>query len=324
YKATLTGYSTTASYDVRLRVVDDLGTTTVNLNSLGTESVPLDVTQRGIAVGKIHSGSGANLQVGSGGISSEGPLTGSGFNALNHTRYNDKSNYLGAGYISGGNEKPNWFGPGKLKPQMLHARNFSGAPGGWHDALWISSYTGNDVKGSNVLLLDKSANRIGYARQNFDSTTWGKYVKIWDSTNDGSGSGLDADLLDGKHASTIINEAINGVTVPKPFTKGSNTNGKWIKFSDGTIIAERKVTVTYTHNQKIPNFAYNMPVSMPTDSYVGVSLRSVYTANSEAEIDIYDNFDFLVVGKRGNQWIMKPNLFNRYGSVSYGANNGNW
>ena len=113
-------------------------------------------------------------------------------------------------------------------------------------------------------------------------------------------------------------------SVTAPFTKGSNTNGKWIKFSDGTIIAERKVTVTYTHGVKIPNFAYNMPVSMPTDSYVGVSLRSIYTANSEAEIDIYDNFDFLVVGKRGNQWIMKPNLFNRYGSVSYGANGGKW
>ena len=113
-------------------------------------------------------------------------------------------------------------------------------------------------------------------------------------------------------------------SVSTPFTKGSNTNGKWIKFSDGTIIAERNVTVTYTHGKKIPNFAYNMPVSMPTNSYVGVSLRSIYTANSEAETDIYDNFDFLVVGKRGNQWIMKPNLFNRYGSVSYGANNGNW
>ena len=113
-------------------------------------------------------------------------------------------------------------------------------------------------------------------------------------------------------------------SVSTPFTKGSNTNGKWIKFSDGTIIAERNVTVTYAHGKKIPNFAYNMPVSMPTNSYVGVSLRSIYTANSEAETDIYDNFDFLVVGKRGNQWIMKPNLFNRYGSVSYGANNGNW
>lgn len=238
YKATLTGYSTTASYDVRLRVVDALGTTTVNLNSLGTESVPLDVTQRGIGVGKIHSGGGANLQVGSGGISSEGPLTGSGFNALNHTRYNDKSNYLGAGYISGGNEKPDWFGSGKLKPQMLHARNFSGAPGGWLDALWISSYTGNDVKGSNVLLFDKSANRIGYARQNYDSTTWGKYVKIWDSANDGSGSGLDADLLDGKHASTIISEAINGVKTGGATTGAVSGRGRWFQTGDLLICTQ--------------------------------------------------------------------------------------
>src|SRR5699024_3309352 len=75
YKGTLTGYSTTASSSVRLRVVDALGTTTVNLNSLGTESVPLDVTQRGIGDGKIQSGGGAKLQVGSGGIDSEGKIT---------------------------------------------------------------------------------------------------------------------------------------------------------------------------------------------------------------------------------------------------------
>src|SRR5699024_8128065 len=100
YKATLTGYSTTASYDVRLRVVDALGTTTVNLNSLGTESVPLDVTQRGIAVGKIHSGGGANLQVGSGGIESEGGylpiLVPSGANLNDYTTPGIYYNYANA------------------------------------------------------------------------------------------------------------------------------------------------------------------------------------------------------------------------------------
>ena len=74
YKATLTGYSNTVSYDVRLRVVDALGTTTVNLNSLGTESVPLDVTQRGIGVGRIHDNGAYDLQVGSGGIKTDGHL----------------------------------------------------------------------------------------------------------------------------------------------------------------------------------------------------------------------------------------------------------
>src|SRR5699024_10599131 len=102
YKATLTGYSTTASYDVRLRVVDALGTTTVNLNSLGTESVPLDVTQRGIGVGKIHSGSGANLQVGSGGISNEGHYNSLNFNTL-ETSNSGKSGFIAKGIPMSGN-----------------------------------------------------------------------------------------------------------------------------------------------------------------------------------------------------------------------------
>jgi hypothetical protein len=37
--------------------------------------------------------------------------------------------------------------------------------------------------------------------------TWSGWKEIWDSGNDGSGSGLDADLLDGYHASTTHNAA---------------------------------------------------------------------------------------------------------------------
>ena len=75
YKSTLTGYSETVSYDVRLRVVDSLGTTTILLNSLGTESVPLDASRNGIGIGTMHSGGGAHLQVGEMGIDSAGPIT---------------------------------------------------------------------------------------------------------------------------------------------------------------------------------------------------------------------------------------------------------
>lgn len=75
YNATLTGYSETVSYDVRLRVVDSLGTTTILLNSLGTESVPLDASRNGIGIGTMHSGGGAHLQVGEMGIDSAGPIT---------------------------------------------------------------------------------------------------------------------------------------------------------------------------------------------------------------------------------------------------------
>lgn len=75
YNTSLTGYSETVSYDVRLRVVDALGTTTILLNSLGTESVPLDASRNGIGIGTMHSGGGAHLQVGEMGIDSAGPIT---------------------------------------------------------------------------------------------------------------------------------------------------------------------------------------------------------------------------------------------------------
>lgn len=74
-KVTLNGYTQTVSYDIRLRVVDSLGTTTILLNSLGTESVPFDASRYGVGIGIMHSGNGAHLQVGEMGIDSEGPIT---------------------------------------------------------------------------------------------------------------------------------------------------------------------------------------------------------------------------------------------------------
>ena len=41
------------------------------------------------------------------------------------------------------------------------------------------------------------------------SSTYRQWAQIWDSTNDGSGSGLDADLLDGQHASAFLTSVPN-------------------------------------------------------------------------------------------------------------------
>lgn len=100
------------------------------------------------------------------------------------TQYNGSFNYLGGGYVSGGTEKPNnvVFGAGKLKLQMLAGSNI-GAPSGWYDTLWLSSYTGGDVKGSNLLIFNKGADRIGFSRQDFDSGAWGTYREIWHTGN---------------------------------------------------------------------------------------------------------------------------------------------
>lgn len=318
YKATLTGYSTTASYDVRLRVVDALGTTTVNLNSLGTESVPLDVTQRGIGVGKIHSGGGANLQVGSGGIDTEGKIRENGTIVSEGRHLNYKT------FTVGGNA--NSYYPVIISPQSqfgFHRYSISRAynapaPNTWNtsthrggltlDFEWSgdTNWGGNDKAVRVIewnetyttmvggLKLARSGGLIvwlrgGGAQYRFRSER-GQYAaievklsgftdasgetfpvrtspvaseinnrypvranatlydngnKVWHTGNDGSGSGLDADLLDGKHASTIINEAINGVKTGGATTGAVSGRGRWFQSGDLLICTQVAFINTY-------------------------------------------------------------------------------
>lgn len=92
---------------------------------------------------------------------------------LYHTGY--RPDYIYGTYISGGSEKPNYFGSNKLKLQMLQ-----GPSGwGWSDTLWMSSYAGGDVKGSNQLVISKGSSKIGFRRQNYDATDWGGINEIY-------------------------------------------------------------------------------------------------------------------------------------------------
>ena len=83
--------------------------------------------------------------------------------------------YLTGFYISGGNEKPTYanFGSGKLRLQMLSGNNL-GLTSGWYDVLYMSSYTGGDVKQSHALVLGKNVNgrELYIFNQNYDSATW--------------------------------------------------------------------------------------------------------------------------------------------------------
>lgn len=94
----------------------------------------------------------------------------------------DTHQYLGATYVGGGLRKPSDFGAGRLKLEMVNGGPL-GNDQGWNDVLWLSSYTGSDVKGSNALVFSKYTDEIGFLRQNFDSETWGTYRKIWHSGN---------------------------------------------------------------------------------------------------------------------------------------------
>jgi hypothetical protein len=124
----------------------------------------------------------------------------------NQRVYNRDDNYLGGYYTSGGAEKPNdaIFGAGKLKVAMLSGSNL-GFGGSWNDVLWMSTYTGGDVKNSYAIVGDKYSDNLYFSRQAYDSGSWGTGYKLWHTGNDGAGSGLDADLLDGMTTSASGN-----------------------------------------------------------------------------------------------------------------------
>ena len=87
-------------------------------------------------------------------------------------RSHNHTSLLGT-YVSGGRELPNYFGSNNLKLQMLNT------DWGWADTLWMSSYGGGDVKGSNQLVVSKGGNRIGFRTQNYDSSSWGTLNEIY-------------------------------------------------------------------------------------------------------------------------------------------------
>jgi len=126
---------------------------------------------------------------------------------LDQRTYNSANAYLGSHYINGGTgQKPNnsLLGAGKLKLSMQGSGNL-GFGGSWNDVLWMSSYTGTDVKKSTAIVSSKyDSTSLFVAKQNYDSATWGTGYLLWNTGNDGSGSGLDADTVDGIQASSFL------------------------------------------------------------------------------------------------------------------------
>lgn len=87
-------------------------------------------------------------------------------------------------------------------------------------------------------------NALSFRTRNGDNNTWNPWRKVWHDGNDGSGSGLDADLLDGNHASafalashTHSNYLPNSGTVTHSglisFTGTGSTSG--IRFNSATV-----------------------------------------------------------------------------------------
>ena len=95
---------------------------------------------------------------------------------------------------------PQTLGTGYLRHDFL---NSAGPPGSsYRSVLSLSSYTGGSQWTQLSFNYNQGINTPIYFRQNqYNGSTWSSWHQLWDSVNDGSGSGLDADLLDGQHGS---------------------------------------------------------------------------------------------------------------------------
>ena len=78
----------------------------------------------------------------------------------------------------------------------------SSAAGYADGGAWVAAYSG-----SWVAQIFQNFRNGEITTRGKNNGTWQSWRKQWDSLNDGSGSGLDADLLDGQHASAFLSSA---------------------------------------------------------------------------------------------------------------------
>ena len=113
-----------------------------------------------------------------------------------HRRYYTNvgvAQFLGAQYA--------WYGSspavGDFKPGTLALAMGNGITpqGYWNDILWLSSYTGGDVPLSTAIVSSKGDHRIGYAKQNWNSGSWGFFQEFITTENLGNGLDWDGDKL---------------------------------------------------------------------------------------------------------------------------------
>jgi len=95
---------------------------------------------------------------------------------------------------------PNEVATGRLKVGFTSWANNNTGP--YADFFHFRSYGDSSGGNDNLLMLKKGGTGLRLWQQTFGSTTaYANYVDFWNTGNDGSGSGLDADLLDGKQGS---------------------------------------------------------------------------------------------------------------------------
>ena len=109
---------------------------------------------------------------------------------------------------------------------------------------WRSYSNTTDLSGGMPINIAYTANGNLWTRIGASATTWGTWYKLWSSGNDGAGSGLDADLLDGQQGSYYASAASIGNGQIDGRTSGLGLSGSM----DATANQSGNTTFTVTSN----------------------------------------------------------------------------
>jgi hypothetical protein len=186
------GYDITSSYDVRLRLVDKFYSVT-STKEVSTGVVTMSWGKQGVGIGKIWE-RGA-LDVG-GDVYIAGTLTVPSLIAKINIPSSAPPSAWPVGFVAGivyNNGYPVSYGT---------IFSYKGTTGNSCVQI-LQAWPGSD--GGEAYLYIRSARDVG-------TDVFGPWRKVWSENNDGHGSGLDADLLDGLHASSFVNKAGDTMT----------------------------------------------------------------------------------------------------------------
>ena len=118
---------------------------------------------------------------------------------------------------------PSEFGNTRVRFGFTSYANNNSSP--YADAFHMSSYGDSSGGSANLVMFKKSGIGMRIWQQSFNSSSaYSTYEDVWHTGNDGSGSGLDADLLDGNHASAFVRTNTTSVI----------TGGQALQFSPST------------------------------------------------------------------------------------------
>ena len=176
-------------------------------------------------------------------------------------------------YAIGQSTTPATIGSGHMRLDFWNT--VSGLGSQYRSVLSLSAYTSGSQWTQLAFNYNSSTSEPIYFRQNnYNGASFGAWQQIWDSANDGAGSGLDADTVDGIQGASILrNDTNNTFNTGAGMIDFSSTQAGWMTRFVNTAGTNAYVYMVHgTHGMHIRN----------DSSTTGQYLLDVYPVNGNA------------------------------------------